>query len=160
MDYESDVRIDESALDIECLEQPNLMMKYALLAAEADKEVDLAKEALDLIDAELDTVIRTSPERYEITKLTEAVVANTILQQDEHKRATRRVIDAKFNAKIASGAVKAIDAKKSMLETLVKLHGQQYFAGPSVPRDITNEVQQKRTNVRIARTMKRKNRDE
>ena len=43
----------------------------------------------------------------------------------------------------AKGAVKAIDTKKTALENLVKLHGQSYFAGPAIPRNLNKEWEQK-----------------
>ena len=59
-------------------------------------------------------------------------------------------------------AVKAMDDKKRMLQGLITLHGQQYFAGPDVPRDLlaswmesqegsekkVNKLQQTRTRTR------------
>jgi hypothetical protein len=67
------------------------------------------------------------------------VVTSTILTQDKYKEATEEFLQAKYEAKIASGASRAVDHRKSALENLVKLHGQQYFAGPMVPRDLTHE---------------------
>jgi hypothetical protein len=65
--------------------------------------------------------------------------------QPEYTEASNRVIEAKYEAKVLAGVVKAIDARKTMLETLVKLHGQQYFAGPNVPRDLSHEAEKKRS---------------
>ena len=45
MDYSADVRIDESALEQEWLDQPELMLKYTKIAAEARKDLDNAEEA-------------------------------------------------------------------------------------------------------------------
>jgi hypothetical protein len=57
-----------------------------------------------------------------------------------------------------------VDHRKSALENLVKLHGQQYFAGPMVPRDLThewkNKQQQQKEEVEvdkgIGKSMRRK----
>ncbi|MHA1794692.1 MAG: hypothetical protein ACTSUK_01155, partial [Promethearchaeota archaeon] len=68
MDFEKDVNIDETILDIEWLEQPNLMLKYGKLVVQARKEYDLAKENLDVVKAELDKEIRNDPAKFDLPK--------------------------------------------------------------------------------------------
>ncbi len=145
IDYDKDVRIDETALDVECLDQPSLMVKYTRLLADAEQRLDEAKEALDLVKAELDKEIRSDPDRFDLAKATETSVANAVIMQPEYAEASNRMIEAKYEAKVLAGVVRAIDARKTMLETLVKLHGQQYFAGPNVPRDLSYEAEKKRS---------------
>jgi hypothetical protein len=144
IDYDKDVRIDETALDVECLDQPSLMVKYARLLADAEQRLDEAKEALDLVKAELDKEIRSDPDRFDLAKATETSVANAVIMQPEYAEASNRMIEAKYEAKVLAGIVRAMDARKTMLETLVKLHGQQYFAGPNVPRDLSHEAKKRR----------------
>jgi len=139
MNYEKDVEIDETSLDVECLEQAVLMMKYCRNSAKCEKERDLSKEALGLVKAELDKKIRTSPEKFKLEKVTEGAIAAIILQSDEYKEANEDYLEKCFEFNVASGAVKAVDQRKKMLELLVQLHGQSYFAGPRVPRDLSNE---------------------
>ncbi|HQF51190.1 MAG TPA: hypothetical protein PK588_10545 [Paludibacteraceae bacterium] len=139
MDYEKDMQIEEDALDLECLEQARLMLRYCQLAARLEKEEDLAKENLNLVKAEIDKDIRTNPAKYGIDKITEGAIANAIIMDPRYKEASQHYIDARFEANAAAGAVKACEQRKSMLETLARLHGQQYFAGPAVPRDIVKE---------------------
>ena len=59
--YAEDIRIDETVLDIEWLEQPALMFKYAKLTAEAKQALDKAKDKVDYVRAELDSKIRRDP---------------------------------------------------------------------------------------------------
>jgi hypothetical protein len=139
MDYEKDIHIDEQSLDVEWLEQPSLMMKYARISANARMELDRAKEELEFTRATLDKEIRSDPDKYGIDKVTEAVVLATIMIHKDYKEANNALINAKFESDIASSAIRAIDARKDALENLVRLHGMQYFAGPSIPRDITSE---------------------
>jgi hypothetical protein len=153
MNYEKDMQIDESALDVEWLDQASLMMKYARNAANTRRDMDQAKEALDYVKARLDSEIRTDPDKFGITaKVTEATILNTILNQQDYKNANTRFIEAKYEADIAQGAVRAVDARKDALENLVRLHGQQYFAGPKVQRDLSWEraERQKKINAGIA----------
>lgn len=160
MDYEKDTSIDPNSLDIEWLDQPSLMMKYSSISAELHKKADLAKERVDWIKAELDQEIRANPEDFELSKITEATVAAAILQSSKYKKAMQEYLEIRFEWEISRGAVNAIEHKKSALENLVKLHGQQYFAGPSIPRDLSHEWQQKqeqnRSNEAVIKRMKRK----
>ena len=149
MDYEKDVNIDPNSLDVEWLEQPNLMLKYGRIAAQTKLDMDKAKEKLEVVKAELDKDIRLNPEKYDIAKLTESVVANTILLQPEYKEASEAYIEATYEFNMARYAVQAISDRKDALENLVKLHGMQYFAGPSVPRDLSKEWEAKQKQKKV-----------
>lgn len=158
LNYETDIVIDESSLDIEWLEQPRLMMEYSRHQSELEKEKDFMEEKLDLLESTLDHQIRSNPEKFGIDyKLTETVVGNHIKMNKEHKELKEALLDIRYEINTAKGAVKAFDARKSALENLVKLHGQQYFAGPNLPRDITEERNkiQKSPAARITRKRKK-----
>jgi len=160
MNYEEDITIDPDGLDVEWLRQATLMMRYAQLSAKARRTLDLAKERLELVKAQLDSEIRTNPEKYGLTKVTEGAVASTIITHDKYKDASDALIEAQFQVNITFGVVKAIDGKKEALENLVKLNGQQYFAGPKSPRDLSLEAQkaerQKDANAKVGEAMKRR----
>lgn len=161
IDYESDVTIDETSLDVEWLEQPRLMLKYAREAAHARAEADKAKERLEVTRAELDRNIRHDPDGYGIGKITETVVQNTIVAEDAYRKAHEEFIDAQHEAEMARYAVRAMEQRKDALENLVRLHGQQYFAGPRVPRDLQRETEaarearQKRVDKKVGARMTR-----
>lgn len=161
IDFEKDIKIDESALDIEWLNQSSLTLKFCRLEADLKREVDKKEIELGLIRADLDRRIRLDPEGFEITtKITETVINNIIISSEEYMECNEVVLDARYEYSVARGAVKAIDSKKTSLENLVKLFGQQYFAGPNVPRDISKEWEQKQLQensnekVRIRRRKK------
>jgi hypothetical protein len=160
LNYEKDVTIDEEGLDTEWLSQPRLMLTYGNHAAEKRKEVDIAKEKLDVVKAELDRKIRMEPSFFGLSKLTETVIQNTIIVQTKYTEASENYIEAKYELDMAMAAVRAIDQKKQALENLVKLHGQQYFAGPKVPRDLSQEwldkQRQKQSDAKVAKAMRRK----
>ena len=128
-DYEKDLWIDQEQLDVEWLNQPSLFMQYAELAAQAEKEKQEAKEALNLVRAGLDGEIREQLKR-DKAKSTEAIVEAHILQNDHYKHAASDYIEARYNYDIMSAAVKAFDQRKSALEYLVKLWLGSYFASP------------------------------
>ena len=137
MDYKEDMHIDENALDVEFLEQPELMVKYSTMLAEVKQSRDLRKENLDFISATIDKEIRADPDVFDLDKLTETIVKNTVIMQGKYKEAMNLLIDSNFEVNVLQGVVNAIDARKSSLENLVKLHGQEYFAGPSIPHDLS-----------------------
>jgi hypothetical protein len=157
MDYEQDIEIDEMALDVEWLNQPGLMMKYARHSAQMRRELDESKQNLDITKAEVDKDIREHPEKYKLEKITEGAVFSAILTAKKYQDAHTEYLAAKYESDMAQGAVNAFEQRKSALENLVKLHGQQYFAGPKVPHDLSWERQQRqqRTNNNIATKMKR-----
>lgn len=159
MTYEDDIIIDETglSLDLEWIEQPRLMGKYCSLAAEAHRQMELAKERLDFVYATLERGIRMDPEAYEVVPgprgITEDAIKSAIQIQDEYQEAVRAHIDAKYEYDVANGAVRAFDHRKSSLENLVRLHGQEYFAGPATPRNLSEEKARRERlvhrNVRI-----------
>jgi len=160
MKFEEDIRIDEDALDIEWLNQPRLMLRYSKISAEAKMEMLLRKENLDLVKADLDKEIRSDPEKFGVVKITETAVSNTIISHKLYKEANTAYLQAQYEADIAKGAVSAVEHKKDALENLVRLFGQNYFAGPQVPRDLSYEWQQtqkqKTTNESVSKVMRRK----
>ena len=158
MKYKQDMKIDESSLDLECLDQSSLMMEYGELLAAAKQKRDKAKEAMDVVRSEIDLEVRKDPGKYGLEKATESAIQNTVTKQASYQEAVSDYLDSKHEADILSGAVNAIEQRKSMLEALVKLHGQQYFAGPRVPRDLSAERQKKRdqSNSNVSKRLKRK----
>ena len=157
INYEKDISIDEEALDIEWLEQPRLMMRYSKHLAQTRMEFDELKQALEITKAEIDQRIRKSPDKYKLDKVTDKAIESITITTVEYKQAFQEYLDAKYEFDMAMGAVKAFEQRKEALENLVRLHGQQYFAGPKVPRDIQweREEKTKRTNAGIANKLRR-----
>lgn len=139
LNYEQDIYIDDSALDVEWLEQPSLMFRYAQNATNTRLILDTAKQNLEVIRSLLDKYIREDPTAYEVSKITDTVVANTVILQPEYQEAFKKWLTAKNTNEVAQNAVKAVDARKDTLENMVKLHGQNYFAGPKMPRDLKEQ---------------------
>lgn len=144
MNYEKDLQIDGQALDLEFLNQASLMMKYAKHSANKRKELEEAKQALDIAKAETDKKIRDKPSTFlSEGKVTETAVSNAILNHIDYQAAYTTYLEAKFEADMAQGAVNAFEHRKSALENLVRLYGQQYFAGPNMPLEINRDWVQK-----------------
>jgi hypothetical protein len=160
MNYEQDVSIDESALDVEWLAQPRLMMRYGKTVARCERAVSTAKQNLDIKRAELDKKIRSNPDKYGIEKITETVISSTIIIQPAYIAVVEEQNQAIYEYNMARAAVSALQHRKDALENLVRLHGQQYFAGPSVPRDLSKEWERQQnqreanTNIKVTRKQK------
>ena len=157
-DYEKDIRIDHSALDVEWINQPVLLMKYARHSAQTKKDLDMAKQNLDICKAELDRDIREKPERYDIIKVTEGSIQSAILTHERYKASYQAWLNAKYEADMAQGAINAFNQRKEALENLARLFAYQYFAGPKMPRDLTWEVEERERKVNaLIGPMTRKN---
>lgn len=164
-DFEKNIRIDEDALDLEWLDQPKHFIQIAKEAADAQFELDQAKARYDVLCAELDMKIRNNPAAFKIEKITEGAVAAALRLTDEHKDALLELNEAKRDASILQGAVKAFEQRKVALENMVRLHGQSYFAGPKIPRNLSDERQAKeakaaRINEKIKGRIQRKGKEE
>jgi len=163
INYEQDVAIDSNALDLEWLNQPELMRKYAKHMADAKKELDEAKERLDVGKARIETDIRANPEKHNMAKSTEAAIQSAIILQPEYQKLAREYSDAKYEYEVAGAVVRAIDQRKTALENLVRLLGLSYFAGPQSPRDLEQEKlaekSRKMENQKVKIQQRRKKRE-
>jgi len=153
--YEEDLAIDEHALDSEWLDQPRHMFRYCRMLADAHREMDFAKEALAVRKAQLDLEIRSAPESFGITKLTEAALSAAVLMHEDYRAANKVFLTAQYNHEVVQGAVRSFDHRKSALENLVRLHGASYFAGPEVPHDLSEIRKQRDRRVQTRVRMKR-----
>lgn len=157
LDYKADLRIDQSALDIEFLEQADLYMKYSEQLSLARSVSDRAKQNLDVVEAEIAQKIRENPTEYTVGKVskkpTEAAIKEIIITSPPYTTAHEKYLKARYTVDILSGAVRAMDHRKVALENLVRLLATQYFASPSEPRDLGLEVEKrakrKRTNEKV-----------
>jgi len=145
MNYKDDMQIDESALDWECLEQTTLAMKYARIYSEAKRDVEAAEEEVKVIRSELVAEANSDPVRCcGKEKPNAADIEAYYRNHKDHKEIKQELIDLNFELSMAEHAKNEVGfTRKAMLEGLIKLHGQQYFAGPKVPRNLSYEVQQK-----------------
>lgn len=161
-EFQNDLKIDPEQLDVEAGMQGELFFKWAQLSIEAREEYDRAKMALEILEAELTAKAKADPERFGIIKTTDLAVSKAVLLQPKWQEANDRLIKARANSYLLEKAVLAMEQRKRMIEILVTLHGQQYFAGPSVPRNLgaawkdvrnrreesVNEKQGKRARIR------------
>lgn len=140
--YIRDMYIDETALDVEWTEQAELAAKWGALWSEAKDELMRAEENVKVIRSELILKINKYPEHYlgEGVKPTDPKVEAAYRIHPKHKRAKEKWMRALKKVQDLEIAKNEISfTRKAALENLVQLHGQSYFAGPSVPRDLYKE---------------------
>ncbi|MFA5377446.1 MAG: hypothetical protein WC455_16965 [Dehalococcoidia bacterium] len=137
--WKQDVEINPDALDCEWVKQASLFGEYCMEQAGARAKLDAVKERLDVKVAGLGLKVRSNPATYGLDKVTEASVQAVILLDVECAKLREEIAVAQYELEVMSAAVRALDQKKSALENLVRLQGQNYFAGPSVPRDVGAE---------------------
>lgn len=136
-EFEADRRIDPSALDVECIRQADLFFKWAERSVEAKSDVDRLRLVKDVVEARLQAEVRRKPAKYRIEgRVTEAAVKAAVLKHPKFVKAHDDYLEARETSALLDSAVTALEMKKRMLESLITLHGQNYFAGPSTPRDL------------------------
>ncbi len=147
MNYKNDIRIDETALDVEWLGQAELAVKWGRLWSEAKDELDRADENVKVVRSELVLEINTDPEKYlgEGVRPTDAKVEAAYRVDERYKEAKERWLRAMKDFNDIDVVKNEISfTRKAALENMVQLHGQQYFAGPKIPRNLKNEVKARR----------------
>ncbi len=132
--------IDINRLDVEWINQPKLFFKYASELADGRRRFEGVKAELDVTRAEVDTTIRENPAKYDLEKTTETLIANTVIQQPRYQKALKTFRIKKHRVDILQAAVTALEHRKSALERLVSLHGQNYFATPKATDDVSKET--------------------
>jgi hypothetical protein len=155
LDFEQDVRIDHMSLDVEWLNQPVLAGKYARYSAEMRRKANQAEQRVKVVRSEL--VKKTVDDPRGTTgkdKPTAVEVEAYYRNQPIHQEAKQEWIDAEYEAGYAEMAYKEIAfTRKSALENMVRLHAAQYFAGPSVPRDLNKEVLEKHQDLNMNKSI-------
>jgi hypothetical protein len=146
------LKIDELHLDREWLDQPLLIHEYSVKLADARKHQDLAKQELDLTEAELNQSVRRASSKLE-EKVTEAAIKAAVMQHETYTKAQKKLIRARHAVDVLQAATTAIEHRKRALTMLVELHGQNYF---SSPRATSNERLKEVADKGIARNAAKK----
>ncbi|HUW44467.1 MAG TPA: hypothetical protein VMW50_01605 [Dehalococcoidia bacterium] len=134
--FQQDKEIDPSQLDVECVRQSDRFFHWSEMAVEAGYRVDRAKLKLDVTKARLEMKCRQKPANFGLIKATESGIEAAVLAHEDYYATYRAWLDAKREQKMLDAAVASMESKRRMLDNLIRLHGQQYFAGPSTPHDL------------------------
>ncbi len=162
--FNRDMRIDPDALDVAAATQGELFWYWSEQYSSARIAVDAAKAKLDLTENKLSLNCRKDPDSFGLTKTTESAITSTVKTHIDYLIAVKRYLKNRKESLLLEHAVQAFEQRKRMIEMLITLHGQQYFAGPKIPRDFKtafadfhNERLDKSLDRQRERVMKRKN---
>lgn len=170
LNFERDTSIDPDSLDVECIEIAQTTMDYCTVARQAAEErdnlrlhVDVTKDELDRVKAQVALEVRDDPDAFDLNKVTEeaikSVVANdkrVLEAQEEHYQAWRDYNDAKYFQGLIQDAVTCMQVKKDTLEKLIRLHAMGYFSSPKVAQELTTNAYAKRAKRERAKDIVRK----
>ena len=126
------VSIDEHNLARECIRLPRHYLQYAHLAAEARRDIDELKSALEVVESDLKQDMRRNPDKYDLEKTTEKGIDSLVSSQPKYKKALARLQDARNDAEMLQAVVAALEHKKRSLSLLVEMEGRAYYAEPKI----------------------------
>lgn len=160
LQYEKDIKIDESALDIEWLNQATLALQYGKHFANMKNKVRKLEERKKTVRSDLILDANEDPEN---TCGKSRPNANDIeayyRQHPKYIEVVEQLNEAKHELDYAEIAKNEISfTRKAALENLVQLHGLGYFAGPKIARNLVEirKKKQEEINQNVAKQMKRK----
>jgi len=166
MNYEQDLFIDPNALDVEWLGQANLALKYAKHLSSLRKRVNVKDEEKKTLRSELILKVNSDAEELIGKKSPNAGDIEAYYRTSrKYQRIVNELLDLQEELEFAELAFQEIAwTRKKALENMVTLHGQQYFAGPNIPRNLSKEWEdkqrQKKTDAGIAGKLQRTKRKE
>ena len=142
--------IDLRRLEYELARQADLVNEWGRALGEAESDLDDLKTEQELVEAEVAYAIRRDPERYMATKskLSETMINKIVPMQPEYQDAAKAVNQAKRKVAYLKATVKALDHKKSSLESLVKQQLAGFFAEVKIPRE-RRDVMQHREDEKL-----------
>ena len=138
LNYLKDVEIDESNLAVEWLDQSALAIKYSKNWNHCRMEVMLLEEEIKLVRSELVLKVTTKPSLAKVEKVTAPI---TEAYYRTHKKYVKvkdkwlKAVEEVNDAEIAKNEI--CFTRKTALENLVKLHGQNYFSSPKEIVDLS-----------------------
>lgn len=159
IDYNKDMDIDESALDVEWCNQIALTMKYVKNFNYWSDKVRRLEESKKVCRSILINQANADPKRCTNKDKPNAADIEAFYRADpDYIETVEELLNAEQEKEFAELAYKEMSyTRKAALENLVKLAMANYFAGPEIPRNLTEERQMKikQVDAGIAKNMKR-----
>jgi metal-responsive CopG/Arc/MetJ family transcriptional regulator len=160
MDYQNDEKVDGNALDIEWLGQATLAKQYGMEFNRMKKEVKHLEEKKKIVRSELIREANEDPQGCcNKAKPNKEDIEAFYRTHKRYQSVVENLIEAQFELDNMETIKNEICfTRKATLEHMVILHGQQYFAGPVVPRNLSDCIaaKQKEINKAVASKMQRK----
>lgn len=131
LDMSQIAHIDKDNLSDEFLKQAGKYVWYATLLALAIKRRDEAKLSLEIVEAELDALIRKNAVQKN-EKITEAFIRGAVVRLDEYQNAVKFFIKVKEDAEILMAVTKSFEQRKDMLIAFGSLIKHEMSAGINI----------------------------
>jgi hypothetical protein len=145
--FEVDRQIDPSELDLAAATQADTFFYWAEQLTAARMRAEQCKHVIDLTEARVELECRQNPEKFGLVKSTEAAISSAVKASADVVSCKKEFLEAREESMLLDWAVNAMEQRKRMIEVLITLHGQQYFAGPSTPRDLVTAWQERRDTL-------------
>ena len=134
-------------LQTEWVDQPELIHNMSRIAVQKRNDMDVAKAAMELVEAELKDRIKKKPYKYGFNMKekapAQAAIDAAALKHEKFQQAQKEYFKARLEHGIAEAAVTAASTKKTALENLVVLWVRDFGGTPKVPREYSDEVADK-----------------
>lgn len=135
------MQIDQYHLDREWRDHPQQFYNWAMAAARAEAAYEQAKTSLDIVWAEVDADVRSSPDDYGIQKVTEVAIDAAIKTHGGYTTAKKRMLEAKNKMNEAEVVVKALEHRRKALDALTQLYVRDYYSEDG-PRPAATEARE------------------
>lgn len=151
--------LDQDRLDEEWVNQPKLYFKYAKQLAETREELEEAKAAVALAEAEMYESIQADPDAYGVENPTVEACKKAVVREMEGHRTVKRMRRLSKDVAVLQAVDRSLEHRKRALEKLVDLRLANYYSSPKEPtgreaRDYVTEA----TDKEVARRARRKRR--
>jgi len=139
LDYKNDVKINDAALDLEWEDQAELAVRYGEAWTVCKKKVAILDEKVKVVRSKLVRKAWEDPPKHlGQPKGSIQTVEAFYRTHKKHIKAKEELFDAEEELDLITIAKNEIGyTRKTALENMVKLYIAGYFAGPSVPRDLS-----------------------
>lgn len=136
-------RLRPETLVEELERQAELYYEYAVKLADARNDYDEAERDLELVEAEMDKLIRDKPTEFGLAKITDKSIEKAIIRSERYRKAKDEVLRAKHRVNVCQVAVYALDHKKKSIESLAQMAMGGLYAEPRVPKSAYEQEDRK-----------------
>lgn len=138
--------IDPTRLDEEWSNQIRWVEQYGKQLADAKQALEEAKTAYAVKEADVSKKIRKRPDRYDLDKITEAAVKETMTPIMADSQEYTDWVEAKHRVDVLQATMATLDNRKKAVEDNVFLFSIQYFAEPrkKARKDVVQDMVEKK----------------
>ncbi len=144
------VKVDFSNLHGNWQNSADIFMDYSDESAKVTMRLDKLRERMSIREADLDMWIRTDPDKYGISKITDSAIKAQVIADNDCQQYRDEIIELTYESNILKGAVKSHEKRSKSMEWITQLWIKNYFAvrGPHLDKDmlqksIDNNIEKK-----------------